>query len=353
MPEVVGVAALVGRRLRLPGHFVGEVVVEAARPLGTGAEIRVRLLNGELDEAVLGSEELGPILAAPLSQQAAASAVDAEKLRLLVESARIRLAYTYDRQFAVSLSGIRTLPHQIEAVYERMLPQPRLRFLLADDPGAGKTIMAGLLIKELKLREAIERVLILVPAPLTIQWQDELLRFFGESFQIIHSGNDQQQLLNLWQRESLVIASLDYAKQDDVRERVWQQRWDLVVIDEAHKCSAYTKRSSGREDEVGKTKRYQLAERLAAMSDHLVLLTATPHHGDDGRARWPRRPRRSCPSPGREIEGDLPSAHVQGTRRREGPRANTGRCPCPAHRRAASDPLARREQARRAAWLSP
>jgi SNF2 family DNA or RNA helicase len=89
---------------------------------------------------------------------------DADKLRLLVESARVRLAYTYDRQFAVSLSGIRTLPHQIEAVYIKMLPQPRLRLLLADDPGAGKTIMAGLLIKELKLREAVERCLIVVPA---------------------------------------------------------------------------------------------------------------------------------------------------------------------------------------------
>lgn len=276
-------APLVGRRVALPGHFLGSVVIEAARALGSGVEVRVRLSNGELDEAVLGSDEVAALLTTPAEQPQATGGVDAEKLRLLVESTRIRLAYTYDRQFAVSLSGIRTLPHQIEAVYLKMLPQPRLRFLLADDPGAGKTIMAGLLVKELKLREAIERVLILVPAPLTIQWQDELLRFFGETFQIIHAGNDQQQLLNLWQRESQVIASLDYAKQDDVRERVWQQRWDLVIVDEAHKCSAYTKRSSGRGDEVEKTRRYQLAERLAAMSDHLVLLTATPHHGDDDR----------------------------------------------------------------------
>ena len=128
----------------------------------------------------------------------AAQPADPERLRLLIESTRIRLAYAYDRQFAVSLSGIRTLPHQIEAVYMKMLPQPRLRFLLADDPGAGKTIMAGLLIKELKLRQAIDRCLILVPAPLTIQWQDELLRFFDEPFQMIHSANDQHQLLNLW-----------------------------------------------------------------------------------------------------------------------------------------------------------
>ncbi len=164
-----------------------------------------------------------------------------------------------------------------------MLPQPRLRFLLADDPGAGKTIMAGLLLKEMELREAIERVLILCPAPLTIQWQDELLRWFGESFDIIFSAVDQQQLVNPWHRSAQVIASLDYAKQDDVRERVWNERWDFVVIDEAHKCSAYTKSAAGRGDEVEKTKRYQLAERLAANTDHLLLLTATPHHGDDDR----------------------------------------------------------------------
>ena len=143
--------------------------------------------------------------------------------------------------------------------------------------------MAGLLIKELKLREAIERVLILCPSPLTIQWQDEMHRWFGESFDIIFSAVDQQQLTNPWQRSNLIVASMDYAKQDDVRERVWQQRWDLVIIDEAHKCSAYTKKSSTRGDEAEKTKRYQLAEKLTAQADHVVLLTATPHHGDDDR----------------------------------------------------------------------
>ena len=275
--------ALVGRRVNLPGHFVGEVTIEHARPLGSGAELRVRLASGTLDEAVLSSEDLAPLLAAGPGESTARPPADPEKLRLIVESTRIGLACAYDRQFAVSLSGIRTLPHQIEAVYLKMLPQPRLRFLLADDPGAGKTIMTGLLVKELELREAIDRCLILVPAPLTIQWQDELLRFFGESFQIIHSANDQQQLLNLWERESRVISSIDYAKQDDVRERVWQQRWDLVIIDEAHKCSAFTKSSAGRGDEVERTKRYQLAERLSEHCDNLLLLTATPHHGDDDR----------------------------------------------------------------------
>ena len=278
-----GLEGLVGRRLELRDHFVGLVTVEHARPIGTGAELRVRLANGDLDETVLSADDLAQLQFNGIDDTVARAPADAEKLRLLVESTRIRLAYAYDHQFAVSLSGIRTLPHQIEAVYLKMLPQPRLRFLLADDPGAGKTIMAGLLVKELKLRQAIDRCLILVPAPLTIQWQEELLRFFGEPFQIVHSANDQQQLLNLWEREPQVIASIDYAKQDTVRERVWQQRWDLVIIDEAHKCSAYTKRATGRSAEVERTKRYQLAERLSDHCDNLLMLTATPHHGDDDR----------------------------------------------------------------------
>jgi superfamily II DNA or RNA helicase len=274
----------IGRQVSLPGHFDLPVTLESARPLAKGFECRVRMPDGTLEEAVISAEEAAALSGTAPTADTSPPLANADQLRLLVESVRIRLAYAHDRHFAVSLSGIRTLPHQIEAVYLKMLPQPRLRFLLADDPGAGKTIMAGLLIKELKLREAVERILILCPSPLTIQWQDEMLRWFGESFDMIFSAVDQQQLTNPWQRSNQVIASIDYAKQDDVRERVWQQRWDLVVIDEAHKCSAYTKSSSGRGDEVAKTKRYQLAEHLTAQpAGHVLLLTATPHHGDDDR----------------------------------------------------------------------
>jgi SNF2 family DNA or RNA helicase len=276
----------IGKRISLPGHFDVPVILEDARPLGAdgsaGYECRVRLPDGLLEEAVISATEAVSILGIDQDVSESAKPVDAEKLRLLVESSRIRLAYAHDRQFAVSLSGIRTLPHQIEAVYQAMLPQPRLRFLLADDPGAGKTIMAGLLVKEMKLREAIERVLILCPAPLTIQWQDEMLRWFGEPFDIIFSAVDQQQLTNPWQRSSQIISSIDYAKQEDVRERVWQQRWDLVIIDEAHKCSARTTSGGkGREPKVATTKRYDLASRLTSHADHVLLLTATPHHGDE------------------------------------------------------------------------
>jgi len=271
----------IGQKITLAGHFLGLVTLEGVRWIGGGYECRVRLSDGTPDEAIICIEEAGALVGQTLATEKAVRPADPEKLRLLVESARIRLAYAHDRQFAVSLSGSRTLPHQIEAVYMKMLPQLRLRFLLADDPGAGKTIMAGLLMKEMKLREAIERILILCPAPLTIQWQDELLRWFGEPFEVIFSAVDQQQVVNPWQRVTQVIDSLDYSNQDE--ERVWQQRWDLIVVDEAHKCSAYTKRSSGRGDEVEKTPRYQLAERLASDADRLLLLTAIPHHGDDDR----------------------------------------------------------------------
>jgi len=273
----------IGQPVSLLGHFRGVVILEAVRPLGSGYECRVRLPDGSLEETVISQQEALALLSRPPSLTDRAAPVDAERLRLMVEGARIRLAYAHDRHFAVSLSGIRTLPHQIEAVYGKMLPQPRLRFLLADDPGAGKTIMAGLLLKEMKLREAIERILILCPAPLTIQWQDELLRWFGEPFDIIFSAIDQYQLVNPWQRCSQIIASIDYAKQEDVRERVWQQRWDLLIIDEAHKCSAYTRQRSNRAAQAEKTRRYQLAERLTAGADHVLLLTATPHHGDEDR----------------------------------------------------------------------
>ena len=276
----------IGQRIDLPGHFDVPVVLEDARPLSSdysaGYECRVRLPDGSLEETVISTEEAASIIGNEWIWIESTTIIDAEKLRLLIESTRIRLAYAHDKQFAVSLSGIRTLPHQIEAVYQTMLPQPRLRFLLADDPGAGKTIMAGLLVKELKLREAIERILILCPAPLTIQWQDEMLRWFGEPFDIVFSAVDQQQLTNPWQRSSQIISSIDYAKQEDVRERVWQQRWDLVIIDEAHKCSART--ASGgqsRESRVVTTKRYDLVSRLTLQADHVLLLTATPHHGDE------------------------------------------------------------------------
>lgn len=125
-----------GQRIAPPGHFLEPVALEGVRFIGSGYECRVRLDDGTPDEAILSLEEAAALAGQVISTRTAIQAADSEKLHLLVESARIRLAYAHDRQFAVSLSGIRTLPHHIEAVYMKMLPQPRLRFLLADDPGA-------------------------------------------------------------------------------------------------------------------------------------------------------------------------------------------------------------------------
>jgi hypothetical protein len=265
----------IGQRIALPGHFPGPVVLESVRSLGAGYECRVRLADGTPDEAILSPEEAHSVFGQVADQPTRLPTSEPERLRLVVESARIRLAYAHDKQFAVSLSGIRTLPHQIEAVYIRMLPQPRLRFLLADDPGAGKTIMAGLLIKEMKLRQAIERVLILCPAPLTIQWQDELLRWFGEPFDIIFAAVDQHQLVNPWQRSTQIIASLDYAKQDDVRERVWQPTNAAPTPRVQRRAATRLKRPSGISSPNGSSRK-QTTSSFSLRRRTTAMMTALP-----------------------------------------------------------------------------
>ncbi len=271
---MIDTAQLVHRRLSIPAYFAAPVIIEAAEVEANLVYLRVRTEAGRLEELVIAEAELLEALQQNIATNN--SIVSAASQFLLVEAERIRLAYTYDPYFAVSLSGVEPLPHQLEAVYERMLPQARLRFLLADDPGAGKTIMAGLLIKELKMRDAVERVLILCPAPLTIQWQDELRTKFDETFEVIRSELAKDQLAgNVWTRFPRCIASIDFAKQDDIVANLLRADWDLVIIDEAHKCAA---RRFGTD--VKRTRRYILAEALSAQAERLLLLTATPHSGD-------------------------------------------------------------------------
>ncbi len=264
---------LVGKRITITGQFTAAVTVEDATLVEETILMRVRTQQGELREAFISVDQLAEILS---SHQSAAASVDANQFFLLIESARIKLAFAYDPHFAVSLSGVRPLPHQLEAIYERILPQVRLRFLLADDPGAGKTIMAGLLLKELKLRGVIERILILAPAPLTLQWQDEPKSKFSETFEAINSTLAKGQLAgNPWERFRQCVASIDFAKRDDIVPGILQVDWDLVIVDEAHKCSART-----QGDELRRTGRYELVEGLSKNCDRLLLLTATPHQGD-------------------------------------------------------------------------
>lgn len=263
-----------GRRILLPGHFTHPVRVEDGFSIDGLVVVRVRTAEGQLREITLDPDALAAALetAVPTLRPAAR----ADEFFLFVESARIRLAFAYDPYFAVNLTGIEVLPHQLEAVYERMLPQVLLRFLLADDPGSGKTIMAGLLMKELLLRGVIERVLIVCPAALTIQWEDELLTKFDERFELMTSDRVKGTLTgNAWEAYPRCITSMDFAKRDEVREKLLEAHWDLVVVDEAHKCSA---RTDG--DKVSKTRRYELAERLSRKVERMLLLTATPHQGD-------------------------------------------------------------------------
>ena len=261
---------IVGLRISIPEQFNGSVTVESAKVIDDTFLLRVRTQQGELRDAYLAVSEAEEVLA---SKSEAAAPVDANQFFLFIESARIKTAYEFDPHFAVSLSGVRPLPHQLEAVYERILPQVRLRFLLADDPGAGKTIMAGLLLKELKLRQVIERVLILAPAPLTLQWQDELRSKFSETYEVINSNLAKGQLAgNPWERFRQCIASIDFAKRDDILAGILQVDWDLVIIDEAHKCSARKLEDPSR--------RYKLARELSRISERILLLTATPHQGN-------------------------------------------------------------------------
>jgi superfamily II DNA or RNA helicase len=266
------------RWVSLTGHFSEAVRVEGLEEVGADLwQLRVRSSAGVLKETVVDRAELEKALSEATE---AHPCVSPEDLFRLVEGERIRLAYAHDPYFAVSMSGVRGLPHQIEAVYRHLLPQPLLRTVLADDPGAGKTIMAGLLLKELKLRGVVERALVVAPAPLTLQWQDELHDKFDEWFVPIDGNAVRNQLGgNPWARHPQVVTSLDFVKQEDVMPELLRAEWDLVVIDEAHKCSAVTEASG----DVRRTKRYALAEELSKRTERLLLLTATPHSGDADR----------------------------------------------------------------------
>lgn len=199
---------------------------------------------------------------------------DARLFRLGIEAHRLGLAYEYDPFFSLSIARVDPLPHQLEAVYAYFMRLARIRFLLADDPGAGKTIMAGLLLKELKARGLVRRTLIVTPANLTFQWQRELTDKFREKFNVIRGdvlrANYGQ---NPWQERDQVVTSVSWVSiVEDARESLLRSRWDLIIVDEAHKMSARS--------EDHKTYAYRLGENLSKMTDHYLLMTATPHKGD-------------------------------------------------------------------------
>jgi superfamily II DNA or RNA helicase len=222
-------------------------------------------------EPILSAEQLGQLRASPAQEPFDG---DAGKFRLGVEAMRLGLAYEYDPYFSLSIARVDPLPHQLEAVYDYFIKLPRIRFLLADDPGAGKTIMAGLLIKELKIRGLVKRTLIVTPANLSFQWQRELKDKFRESFEVVRSDVLRANYgMNPWQEKNQVITSVSWVSRvDDAKESLMRSNWDLIIVDEAHKMSAYSADK--------KTLAYQLGESLSQMTDHYLLMTATPHKGD-------------------------------------------------------------------------
>lgn len=203
---------------------------------------------------------------------------DPAAFRLVSEAYRIRLAHLFDPRLAVHTSLIEPLPHQITAVYGEMLPRHPLRYLLADDPGAGKTIMAGLLLKELFARGDVRRCLICVPGSLAIQWQDELWFKFQLPFEILTRDMiDSSRTGNPFNEHDLLIIRLDQVSRNEaLQAKLRVTDWDIVVCDEAHKMSA-TYFGNDRKE----TKRYKLGRLLSTITRHFLLMTATPHNGKE------------------------------------------------------------------------
>jgi superfamily II DNA or RNA helicase len=266
-----------GSRLRgLDAGGIAEVV--QVSKFGPDAINLVFRANGKVGERLVyrGDEQAFELVEAG---RAFGFDADGGLLRLASEAYRIRLAYLFDPYLAVTASDIEALPHQITAVYGEMLPRQPLRFLLADDPGAGKTVMAGLLIKELLIRGDLERCLIVAPGGLVEQWQDELAEKFGLHFDILSRDQIEASLTgNPFIERNRMIVRLDMASRSDELKAKFEAspEYDLIICDEAHRMAA-----SYFGGEVKETKRYKLGKLLGSHTRNLLLMTATPHNGKD------------------------------------------------------------------------
>ena len=262
----------------VPGSVVeGPILPEPVEvlvvlPVGTAVKLIGKgLRTGRVHEPILDAVQLAQLTATPKEPRFDG---DPAKFKLGIEAARLGLAYEYDPYFSLSIARIDPLPHQLEAVYDYFLKLPRIRFLLADDPGAGKTIMAGLLLKELKIRGLVKRTLIVAPANLTFQWQREMKDKFREAFDVMRGEVLRTQYgQNPWQEHNQVVTSVSWiSRVEDAKESLLRANWDLIIVDEAHKMSAYS--------EDKKTLAFQLGEALSQRTDHFLMMTATPHKGD-------------------------------------------------------------------------
>ncbi len=256
----------------------GPVEVVACEPAGVDSVTLIYRTGAGLigERQVLRSEE--PRLAEATATRPWSFRASGEAFQLAAEALRIKYAHLFDPMMAVHTSDVEPLPHQISAVYEAMLPRQPLRFVLADDPGAGKTIMAGLLIRELIMRSDAQRILVVTPGSLCGQWQDELRDKFGLEFTLF--SREHQELSstgNAFAQHDQLIARLDQlSRNEELREKLKATHWDLIIVDEAHKLSA-----SFTGNEVKKTQRFELGELLGSICRHFLLMTATPHNGKE------------------------------------------------------------------------
>ncbi len=263
---------------RLTGVIPGESIrVLGVQRHGSDAlEVTFSTRAGSLEQRMLFRSDEGRISLA--DDGARPLDAPADDFKLVAEAQRIKLAGLFDPMLAVATSDVQPLPHQIRAVYGELLPRTPLRYLLADDPGAGKTIMAGLYIKELMLRDDVKRCLIVAPGGLVEQWQDELFFKFGLRFDLLTNQLiDSHANHNVFEAGSLLIARMDQLSRNEVLQaQLRESEWDLVVVDEAHRMGAHY--FGGK---LEKTKRFQLGELLGSLTRHLLLMTATPHSGKE------------------------------------------------------------------------
>ncbi|GLC27746.1 helicase [Roseisolibacter agri] len=254
------------------------VRVIATVPVGDGAvQLVYGLSDGTMRERLLHASDAAH-LALATAERPWAFDGDAAAFQLACEAKRIDLAFLFDPMMAVHSSNVEPLPHQITAVYESMLPRQPLRYVLADDPGAGKTIMAGLYIRELLMRADAKRILIVAPGSLVEQWRDELYEKFDLGFQVYSSALDfASPSGNAFADHHQLVVRLDQlSRNEELQDKLCEAGWDLVVFDEAHKLAAHYFGSK-----LEKTARFRFAEKIGAHTRHLLLMTATPHNGKE------------------------------------------------------------------------
>jgi len=258
-----------------PGQVVRVVSTELVGD--NSATIYYKTSDGRLHERLLFRKDESNLSFAKAGRPWTFAA-PGQDFKLVAEAYRINLAYLFDPMMAVHTSNVEPLPHQITAVYESMLPRQPLRYVLADDPGAGKTIMAGLFIRELLMRAETRRVLIVAPGSLIEQWQDEMFEKFGLDFKIFSREQiEESRSGNPFEDRDLIIARLDQlSRNEDLQEKLAATQWDLVVVDEAHKLSA-----SWYGSKINETKRFKLGRLLGEKTRHFLMMTATPHNGKE------------------------------------------------------------------------